>query len=355
MRSFVLLLLVSAIGACGAARVAAKPPSPPDGKAEDAPRDYWAEAQEASAKNDFIGAYALAQRVPQSSPDAAQAKAMMKEIQPRVDRLVAGLTQKADDAATLGFAARALHIYGELLDHAPLPPAERGALEKKQKAQREQLATLKNEYDDKLRFARAALSRGDALDAYRALSRAYYIAEEQDFAWTLVEEQALELARSDLPPAQGVAVQKQVKKRRRATLMMPREEDAIIGNVDTFAQTEQEISRLKSVRDLVERARDYKKHGRLYEALVALDESRRKEPDSVAVRLLVESLEEERLRLIDEYTEIAERHLAKQNLEAALPYFHRVLKLEPDNLRAQEAVQMFKNLEKIRQERSGVR
>ena len=40
---------------------------------------------------------------------------------------------------------------------------------------------------------------------------------------------------------------------------------------------------------------------------------------------------------------------AAQDLERAAPYFRRALKLEPDNLRAKEAMQMYENLVKIKQ------
>src|SRR5204863_351583 len=55
------------------------------------------------------------------------------------------------------------------------------------------------------------------------------------------------------------------------------------------------------------------------------------------------------------YLEIADRYFAKQDLESAIPYFRRVLKLEPDNIRAREAIKMYDNLERIRQERNEVR
>jgi hypothetical protein len=314
----------------------------------------WEEAQDANAKNDFIGAYAYAMKVPADSADSSKAKALVQQILPRVEKLQARYVQKADDAAALGFAAKAVEYYTSVLQNTPVSANDKPALEKKLHAASDQVAKLKKEYEEKLRSARDALVRGDALDAYRALTRASDIAEDQNFPWTFVEDQELELAKAELPANQRSSIQKHasMKKKRRATTAAPKEEEAIVGAVDTFASQEQEISRLKSVRDLVERARDYKKRGMTYEAVVTLEEARKKDPDSGAVKLLLEGLEEERVRLVEEYLEIADRNFAKQDLEAAVPYFRRVLRLESDNLRAKEAIQMFQNLEKIKQERS---
>ncbi len=323
-------------------------PRPPPSALPDDQRDFWAEAQAANARSDYLGAYALARNVRESSPKSAEAKVFAQALYPRVERVTLRLLQKADDAASTGFVAKSVQLYAEVLERCPLMSAERSAVEKKHKAASAQLAKLRKEYDDKLRLARTAMGKSDAVEAYRALNRANDIANDQGFPWTFLEEQQLELARSELPPAQREA---SLKKRRHATSAMPKEEQAIVGAVDTFAGQEQEISRLKSVRDLIERARDYHKRSMFYEAIVALEEARHKDPESSAVKALLETLEEQRLRLVDEYLEIGDRYFAKQDLKAAVPYFRRVLKLDGENLRAKEAIQMYQNLERIKQER----
>lgn len=333
---------------------ASAPPPPPPQPAPPPPRDFWAEAQEAQQKANYIDAYALARNVPAGNAHAAQAQELAQQLQARVDKLQTRLLQKADDALVLGFANRGYLLYGEILSRFPLAPEKRADIEKKQQAAKDQLAKLRAEYENKLRNARESLQRGDSFDAYRAFVRASDIADDQGFPWTFVEEQQLELAKSELPDAKkGVIVRAATaRKKRRATSAQPQESEAIIGSVDTFATQEQEISRLKSVRDLAERARDYRKKGMLYEALVTLEEAKRKDPESAAVKLLIDELEDERERLVSEYLEVADRFFAKQDLEAAIPYFRRVRKLEPDNIRANEAIKMYQNLEEIKKERS---
>ena len=344
---FGLLLLFEA-GGC------APKPAPPPVVAPPPPRDFWVEAQHAHQQANYAEAYAFARNVPADHPNAAAAAQLAEQLSPKVEKLQARLLQKADDAVLLGFANRAILIYSEILKGYALQPERKQDLEKKLQAAKEQLQKLKAEFENKLRTAKESLIRGDAFDAYRAFSRASDIADDQGFQWTFVEEQQLELAKSELPEGKkSAAVRHASRKKRRATSAQPQEAEAIIGSVDTFATQEQEISRLKSVRDLVERARDYRKKGMLYEALVALEEAKRKDSDSAAVKLLIDELDDERARLIDEYLEIADRFFAKQDLEAAVPYFKRVRKLDPDNIRANEAIQMYQNLERIKQERGG--
>jgi tetratricopeptide (TPR) repeat protein len=332
--------------ACGPK--APPPKSPP-------PRDYWAEAQAAHQAANFVDAYALARNVPASHAAAAAATKLAEQLAPRVEKLQQRLLQKAEDAVLLGFVSRGLTIYQELLARFALAPERRAEVEKQISEATEQLQKLRVEYENKLRSAKLSLKKGDTFDAYRAYARAADIAEDQGFPWTFVEEQQLELARSELPEtkkngASGRSLS--TRKKRRATSAQPKEEEAIIGAVDSFATTEREISRLKSERDLVERARNYRKQGNLYEALVALEEAKRKHPESPVVKLLIEELEEERARLIDEYLEVADRYFAKQDLDSAMPYFKRIRKLEPENIRANEAIKMHQNLEAIKKERA---
>jgi tetratricopeptide (TPR) repeat protein len=342
VRLFCCLLL---LGAC-AQPVTQAPPT----VATPPPRNFWEEAQAAQAKGNIVAAYALARNVNPNSPNAAAAQKLAEQLAPKVEKLQVRLVQKADDAVTLGFLNRGILFYQEVLARFSLGADRQKDVEKKQAAAKEQLAKLKSEFESKLRSARESFARGDSFDAYRAFTRAADMADDQGFEWTFEEEQQLELARADLPESKRAAVSRAPKKKRRATSAQPQEAEAIVGAVDTFATQEQEISKLKSVRDLVERARDYRRRGMLYEALVTLEEAKRKDSDAAGVKLLIDELDEERRALIEEYLEIADRFFAKQDLEAAVPYFRRVKKLEPDNIRANEAIHMFQTLEKIKQE-----
>jgi tetratricopeptide (TPR) repeat protein len=314
-----------------------------------APRNLFAEAQQAYAAGNVIDTAGLLRNVPESSPDYTKAKAQLAQVGAKADKLVAKLIARADDMVNDGLVQRAIPLLTDLL--ARVGGDKRADIEKKLQAARDKLVVVKQEYEDKIARGKDRLRGGDAREASRLLTRAADIADDNDLPWGFAEQQLLEQARIDAPaPTQRVSQHDSDPRRRHRRPVA--ETEMIVGSVDTFASQVQEIARLKNVRDLVDKARDFKKKGMLYEALVTLEEAHAKDPDSPAVKLGLEALEDDRSRLVDGYLEVADRYYAKQELEAAVPYFRRVLRLEPDNLRAKEAVQMFQNLEKIKQERT---
>ncbi len=300
----------------------------------------------------MLGAIAAYRMIPDTSPDFFKAKAALQPLLPKVDKLVSKLFGHVDEMLSDGQAARAIAVLTAM--QKQLPSDRRGAdLDKRLGQAKDKLAALRAEHEDKLNRGRERTRAGDPREAFRLFARAEDIAEDNEFPWTLTEEQLYEQARIDLPaPAQRVAAVHEQEPRRKRRRGNTEATELISGGEDTFVSQEQELVRLKNVRDLVEKARDYKKRGMTYEAIVTLEEARAKDPESGAVKLGLESLEDDRARLVDGYLEVADRYFAKQELESAVPYFRRVLRLEPDNLRAKEAIHMYDNLEKIKRERS---
>lgn len=329
--------------ACTPAAPAPKPAPPPP------PRNYYTEAQQAFASGNVIDTVALLRKVQDSSADFAKAKTQLTQLAAKSDKLMNRLISRSDDAMGDGLYQHALAILTEV--QSRVSTEKKPEVDKKLQTAKDKLATAKAEYDDKLKRGKERLRGGDAREAYRLLSRASDLADDNAFAWTFAEQQAFEQARMESPAPKNASAQRDADTRRRKRRQVA-DNEMIVGSVDTFASQEQEITRLKNTRDLVDKARDFKKKGMLYEAIVTLEEAHAKDPDSPAVKLGLDGLEDDRARLVDGYLEVADRYFAKQELEAAVPYFRRVLRLEPDNLRAKEAVQMYQNLERIKQERT---
>ena len=109
------------------------------------------------------------------------------------------------------------------------------------------------------------------------------------------------------------------------------------------------------MRDLLDAPRGRAEQERLAGArfedhlFVQLADAQKLEPGSAAVKSALEGLNDDRQRLVEEYLEMADRLFATQELEKAAPYFKRVLRLEPDNIRAKDALHMYENLLKIKQ------
>ena len=325
-------------------------PPPPLQPAAVAPRNYFAEAQQSLANGNVIDTVLLLHCVSDSSPDFPKAKSMLVQLVAKSDKLLNKLIARSDDALGDGLYLKSVAILSDV--QTRVGADRKPEVDKKLQVARERLAAIKVEFEDKLKRGKERLRGGDAREALRLLSRASELADDNAFAWTFAEQQSLEQARMESPAPKGASAGQRDADSRRRKRRQVADNELIVGSVDTFASQEQEITRLKNTRDLVDKARDFKKKGMLYEAIVTLEEAHAKDPDSPAVKLGLDGLEDDRSRLVDGYLEVADRYFAKQELESAVPYFRRVLRLEPDNLRAKEAVQMYHNLEKIKQERT---
>lgn len=336
-------------GACAAIAWVActEPPKPvPASQPASIAVDHYSEAQRALSTGDFFLAVTELREVTDAHPQYAKAKSQLDKLQPRVDKLAARLWQRADELVNEALFARAIL----LLEHVRAVAPDRSAeIEKRLAIAKDRLNAKRLEYEEKLKRALDRLQAGAPREAYQLFARAFDLAEDELFPWSFALQQSFELARAELSEKQQKQIVKREELKRRRKNEM--EADLVVAQVDTTSTQEQEVARLKTVRDLLEKSRDLKKKGMTFEAIVALEEARTKDPESNAVKLALEALEDDRLRLIDGYLEIADRHYARQELDDAVPYYKRVLRLEPDNLRAKEAVQMHQNLERIKQER----
>ena len=127
------------------------------------------------------------------------------------------------------------------------PDASAAPISKKRMSQaKEKLAALRAEYEDKLNRGRERTRAGDPREAFRLFARAQDIAEDNDFPWTLTEEQLYGQARIDLPARRGAA--RGDRSRARATTQTPPRYGRSHGAgfraaKDTFVSQEQERSR----------------------------------------------------------------------------------------------------------------
>lgn len=342
VRHALALCLVVLVVACGGS-----PRPVPASQPASQPVDHYVDAQTALSMGDFFKAVTALRQVPEAHPQASKAHQQLEKLQPRVEKLAARLQVRADELINEALFARAIQLLERVREIAP---EKRADIDKRLNLARDRLAAKRHEYDEKVKRALDRLQAGAAREAYQLLARVFDLAEDELFPWSFELLQSFELARIELTDKQQrqVIKREELKRRKRNE----QEADLVVAQVDTTSTQEQEVARLKTVRDLLEKSRDLKKKGMIFESLVALEEARAKDPESSAVKLALESLEDERLRLIDGYLELADRHYGKEELDEAVPYYKRVLRLEPDNLRAKEAVQMHQNLERIKQERS---
>lgn len=79
-----------------------------------------------------------------------------------------------------------------------------------------------------------------------------------------------------------------------------------------------------------------------YEAVLKLT------PDSNEATSALKALDPERKKLVEQFLTKANQYFLRQDLRGAVPYFEKVLVLQPDQKRALEGIRMYENLEKIR-------
>ncbi len=346
MKALPWLLLV----AC--APSAAPPPATnPPASADNGPQqrlDWYADAEMLMRQGSVAEAWALVRSVPEYAHDAARAKAILRELLPMISQLTERLRRKAEEAEAEGLAAKAVRIYSEIQQRLA-PIGELGInVEKRLEAARARLAELRVLYQQKINSAAERLAKGDAAEAYRQLERASELAEDQGFEWTFEHEQRLELARLQTPLAQRAASQQREQKR---TRVVSASAAAVAARTEHIATHAEETARLKSVQALVDKSHDLRRRGHIVDAVLALLDAQRKEPTNAAVLAALSDIESDRLRLIDQSLETADRLFTEQKLDKAVIHYRMILRLEPDNLRAREAIRMYENLEQIRRDK----
>lgn len=346
MRVVVLLLLSLGVVACAMFDSAPKPASAP------APHNYYAEGETALARGDLAAAWVAFRSVPENAPDAPNARAALQQLRGKIDSLTDRLLAKAEEAHADGLHAKAVRILADAI--AKLAPfgERKSELEKRLSAERAKLKELERDYQRKLENAAERISQGDAPEAYRLLVRAYEMSEDQGFAWSFEDEQRLEFARLQTPAQQQVASRQRETRRKRQTAGAT-EPPASPVSSDMVALRDQERARQKNVKEMLGRARDLRAQGKAAHAIITLLEAKKKDATNAQVKAELDALESDRVRLVEEYLENADRYMVAQDLTAAAEYYRFILQLEPDNIRARDAIKMHENLEKIKRERSG--
>ncbi len=107
-----------------------------------------------------------------------------------------------------------------------------------------------------------------------------------------------------------------------------------------------------TARDKVEKsyrmALKFEKEGKDLKALKAFLHVIKLQPVHAGAKAGLRRLELARKRLIEKWLKIASEFFAKEDLESAAPYYKKVLKLDPGNVRATEGLQMYLRLKQLK-------
>lgn len=267
-----------------------------------------------------------------------QARALLLDVQDqryvavkeRIDELDAGLDQASAEISTLLSQAQTLLESGE-----PDKALElfRGAASAHRAlvTTQEDMQLLELRYLASYRMARERDEPKAQARATRRKRRGTRRARlRKEAAAALATEEAVEAAMLEMSePTTEIAPRGAARERRRDR-----------GGEQEHASTSEALKAAE--------AREAKED--FYEAIVLYQEVLRDEPDNSAARAALVRLAPRREALIESYHETAGRYFIRQQLEKAVPWFRKILVLEPANARALQGLQMYENLQRIKQE-----
>jgi len=247
--------------------------------------------------------------------------------------------------------ARARGLY--ILEHFPVSVEMRGTVEAGLKEVEKGVADARVEISDLDRQAADQLLRHDFVGALRTLRRAEKIAKRFDVRDALDIERQMaaaefRFAQEKVPePVSQVAARKTTKntRKRRAA------EKGSKSLSPPPVESERDVSNAKEVSERLREATRYQQNNSYFEAIVRFEQVRDLDPTNETAIVALQGLEDRRKALVKDYLAKANEFFLQQDLAGAVPYFKKVRKLDPKNEEALEGLEMFENLERIRNQR----
>ena len=114
-----------------------------------------------------------------------------------------------------------------------------------------------------------------------------------------------------------------------------------------IAGTEAENSEIDR---LLKRGRAHVKKHQYVNAIITFNKVLAISPDHPDAVKALDELEPYRKQLIADRMKKANNYFAQEDLEKAAPLYQQVLNLDPDNIRAKEGLQMYRQLKKLKKE-----
>ncbi len=263
----------------------------------------------------------------------------------------------------MGDLPKALSYFDDLLGQLPPGDSLRKLLEHKALPVRERLSSLRAEMAALADQARRLVSEDRIEDARQKLLEASFQADENHMAFPLEHQRLLQECDRRLPgrleeleeeaepelAADGPRTASRKGRRvrrprarsrrpRRSTAARPKIED---GKLRTAGPT-------SVVEELFRRGKRQLSDGRKVEAIIAFRRLLSIAPDHQGAGAELERLEPFRKQKIEQWMEKASEHFAREELDEAAPYYRKVLRLDPENLRAKEGWQMFLRLKELK-------
>ncbi len=320
-------------------------------------------------RGDVLTAYRLLRQEQTDEPGDAELAGdhdrLLAQVTRATEHLVERWLQWAERWRAAGDLPRALRYLDDLLDQLPAEDGLRQLVTDEAEPIRSELERLRSERDRLLSEARRHFAHGDFEAALQLFLEARWLAREHHLDYDLRHERLLaecsrrapgeleSLIEADKPAADeadGVAGAPDPEKTRPRPSRRLRPRPARRNKPAAPAAGRNEDGPIAGPAEVAyRRARKQLKAGKPVKALFSLRRTLDLDPEHAQAQVYWKRLAPLRRSKVAEWMRSASEHFAREQLDQAAPYYRRVLKLEPDNLRAKEGLQMYQRLEELKQ------
>ncbi len=319
-------------------------------------------------RGDILAAYCLLRQEQLDEPGdaglAGEHERLLARVTRATEHLVERWLQQAERWRAAGDLPRALRYIDDLLAQLPAGDGLRQLVIDEAQPIRSELERLHAERDRLLNEARRQFAHGEFEAAHQIFLEARWLAREHHLDFDLRHERLLTECSRRAPgeletlveagkPAvdqAGAGVEgpapEQARPRPRRRLW-PRPTRHKKPAPPNTGRAEDGLT-AGPAETAYRRARRQLKAGKLVKALFALRRALDHDPEHAQAQVYWKRLAPLRRSKVAEWMRTASEHFAREELEQAAPYYRRVLKLEPDNLRAKEGLQMYQRLEELK-------
>lgn len=338
---------------------ASKPSAPPS--------KSYADGAKALEAGDTVEAARIFAAVPEASPDYGRARAQLSSLTLEIASIAQVWLKQVDKSTRAEHYQNAHKRLEHMLEHFVLDDATRAHVEKRLQEVDQDAAIAVANLETLDQQTPAFVASGDLLHALQNMRRALQIARDAAPDGVLDRERrisALEQRLGPVPtttkPSEPVASARKDtrRKNRREPAAAPASASTVTPTVVAGASTSTDdvadvepLSEENRLTGLLEEADAFRENKAYFNAIVGYTRVRSIDRDNGRARAALNELEPQRQELVRTYLDAANRHFQQQDLARAVPYFRKVLLLEPDNIQAKKGLEMHYNLERIRREK----
>ena len=358
-------LVVFLCVAMGCVRAAPPAPKPAENRPRPLPpppkNATLAKGNAAQANGDLVAAARIFAAIPATDPDHQAAQRSLEVVQPDVTAIAQSWLRQVDRHIKQERFQAASKRLEYLFNNFSLDETTRQAVEQRLVVADQGLAGARANLEELDKQATPQVTAGDLAGALKTLRRAHGLARDVAPESLLDRErviaaleQRLSVTAKAVETPSPAPPEKRRKRRRGEKEQPPSAQPAAAPPVAQPAEEPESEATTEAnrLRDLLEEAQTFLENKAYFNAIVDFLRVRELDRGNEPARAALAQLEPKRQELVQQYLETANRYFLQQDLESAVPYFRRVLLLEPDNEQAKKGLEMHYNLERIRRERT---